>query len=80
MTRKRKKQVREAMQRWRKRHPEKNKAAIESWRQRHPAMMLVRAARRRAKRKGIPCTITWKDITPLPTHCPVLGYRLRYYG
>ncbi len=80
MTPKRNEQVREAMRRWRKRHPQAAKTKTDDWRRAHPAMMLVRAARRRAKRKGIPCTITWNDISPLPSHCPVLGYRLRYYG
>ncbi len=32
-------------------------------------------ARYRAKRRGLPCTITEDDIE-LPTHCPVLGRRL----
>lgn len=32
-------------------------------------------ARFRARRKGLPCTITEDDIT-FPTHCPVLGRKL----
>lgn len=78
MTRKRKKQVREAMRRWRKRHPETFKERTDEWRRAHPAMMLVRSARRRARRKRIRCTITWRDISPLPKICPVFGYRLNY--
>lgn len=34
-------------------------------------------ARTRAKRKGVPCTITIDDVPPIPDTCPVLGIPLR---
>ncbi|MFN3573641.1 MAG: hypothetical protein ACK4TR_08950 [Phenylobacterium sp.] len=37
--------------------------------------MMLRAARSRAKRAGVPCTITVGDIV-IPSHCPVLGIPL----
>lgn len=36
---------------------------------------MLRNARYRAKRDGLPCTITEEDLE-LPSHCPVLGRRL----
>ena len=42
----------------------------------HPAEHMVRRAVARARAKGLPCTITVADITPLPEHCPVLGLKL----
>jgi hypothetical protein len=35
-------------------------------------------ARFRARRDGLPCTITEEDIE-IPTHCPVLGRRLTLF-
>jgi hypothetical protein len=78
MTRKRLAQCNAATKRWQARNPDKRRAAEINWQKKNPAKMLVRAARRRAKGKGIACTITWKDISPLPTHCPVFGYKLNY--
>lgn len=40
-----------------------------------PERMLVQSARQRAKRRGIPFTITMKDIV-IPERCPVLGIPL----
>lgn len=42
----------------------------------HPVEGLLRRAVARARRKGLPCTITIADLTPLPTHCPVFGFEL----
>lgn len=39
---------------------------------------LVKGARQRAKRAGVPCTVEVEDID-LPTHCPVLGRALRSF-
>jgi len=44
---------------------------------RHPARRLVSLARYRAKRNGVPFSLTAEDILPLPTHCPVFGTKLR---
>lgn len=40
-----------------------------------PEVILLAAARCRAKRAGLPCTITQDDIR-IPTHCPALGWPL----
>lgn len=41
---------------------------------------MVYEARRRAKRRGQPCTITTADFD-IPEHCPVLGTKLQHkYG
>ncbi|HWL80116.1 MAG TPA: hypothetical protein VNR89_04125 [Roseomonas sp.] len=37
---------------------------------------LLDAARKRAKRKGLPCTLRRPDIPPIPARCPVLGIPL----
>jgi hypothetical protein len=41
----------------------------------NPVPMMFYAARSRAKRDGIPFTITQKDIA-IPSHCPILGIPL----
>ena len=48
-----------------------------AWCDAHPIDYLLRGARRRAKRKGIPFEITAADIER-PEFCPVLGLRLVY--
>lgn len=40
-----------------------------------PARVMLTAAKARAKRSGLPFTITAADIT-IPTHCPALGIEL----
>lgn len=40
-----------------------------------PRRVMLMGARRRAKRRGLPCTITIEDIV-IPSHCPVLGFPL----
>lgn len=37
---------------------------------------LIRGAKRRAKAKGIPCSISIKDIV-IPEYCPILGLKLK---
>ncbi len=72
------KKARAASKKWQRLNPNKRRAAETNWIKANPAKMLVRAARRRSKRKGIECNITWRDISPLPKFCPVLGLRLQY--
>ena len=38
---------------------------------------MLRRARRRAVDRGLGFNITLKDLLPLPTHCPVFGFKLR---
>jgi len=40
-----------------------------------PAVALVKEARKRAKKRGVPCTITVDDIV-LPKKCPILKIKL----
>lgn len=47
-------------------------------RQCDPAFSMVARSRKGAMTRGLEFTITAKDITPLPTHCPVLGTALDY--
>lgn len=42
-----------------------------------PAAALLNQAKNRAKRKGLPFSITAGDII-VPTHCPVLGLKLAF--
>lgn len=46
-----------------------------AYRKANPEQVLLNAARRRARVKGVPCTITLKDIR-IPDFCPVLGIEL----
>jgi hypothetical protein len=39
------------------------------------ATYLIRLARRRALKQGIPCSLTPEDVV-VPTYCPALGLRL----
>ena len=43
-----------------------------------PFYPIFSSARSRAKKRGIPFTISYEDLLPLPTHCPVLGIELDY--
>lgn len=51
--------------------------AIAEWTQRHPVNTMLKTARERAKRKGVPFHLKTGDIE-LPTHCPVLGMELAF--
>lgn len=69
------------VKRWRQENPEAYKAQREEQyrrrKQKNPIGVLVNGARGRAKRKGVPFTITAADLQQ-PTHCPVLGIELDY--
>lgn len=43
-----------------------------------PEYNFVLRAKVRARDFNRPFSITWKDVSPLPTHCPLLGIKLRY--
>jgi hypothetical protein len=61
---------------WQAKNPEKVRANNVAWRIRNPKKYLLTRARSRAKKQGIPCTITEADIH-IPTHCPALGIELK---
>lgn len=44
------------------------------------AKHMVGSTRRNVKKNGYPHSITYSDILPLPTHCPVFGIELTYGG
>lgn len=46
----------------------------------HKAKRMVSAARVRAKKGGYACSITHKDILPIPALCPVMGTPMRLTG
>lgn len=50
------------------------------WRVNHPLNYLLSLARNRAKAKGIQFNLTVADLGKPPTHCPVLGFTLKYFG
>ena len=57
------------------------RASLELKRRRTPDGWLSRVlhqAQRRAKRDGLPMTLTQADLLPLPTRCPILGIRIDY--
>lgn len=46
------------------------------WQKRSITVVMYNSVRQRAKRDGVPCTITSKDIV-IPKTCPVFGLELR---
>jgi transcriptional regulator with XRE-family HTH domain len=52
------------------------RAKRREWELRTPERAMVSSARIRAKRDGVPCTITFKDAV-IPDRCPVLGITLQ---
>jgi hypothetical protein len=80
------KTIEEKRERWRKyssERYEKSKDSILKKQHRYrkkrddscPAMKLLHGATRRAKERGVPCTITVHDIK-VPDTCPILGIKL----
>lgn len=68
---------------WKRKNPEKVAASFKKWSEAHLReykartvnRSLLRSAKCRAKKRGIPFSITLKDVV-VPTHCPVLGLAL----
>jgi hypothetical protein len=56
--------------------PEKHRDYNRNWSRKNPARQMLINSRQSAKRRGLEHTITLDDIR-IPTHCPVLGYRLQ---
>jgi|ERR1035437_2626603 hypothetical protein len=59
-------------------HPERVAEARRNWRLKSPIKPLLAGARGRAKQRGLVFTVTEADLSPLPTHCPILGTKLSY--
>ena len=71
---------RAAARRWIATHPEQHREKRRTWRYANPVKRLLQTAKDRAKSRGQEFSITEADLTPLPTHCPVLGTELQYGG
>jgi len=73
------KKRREQMRQWRAANPEKAKESTRkaqaAYARRHPKRIMLKAARIRARKKGIPFSITEHDFE-VPEKCPVLGIKL----
>lgn len=80
----------ERSRQYRRRHPERVAAANAAyrianpfhsyiWAINNPEKQLLKSSRGSAKQRGLEHTITLADIT-VPTHCPVLGLKLEFYG
>ena len=51
---------------------------VRTWRQSNPVKKMLQNARYRCGKTGMAFDLVEADLLPLPTHCPVLGTRLRY--
>lgn len=68
-----------ASTRRREANPERHHAEFRSWyEQLPPITRLLRTARKSAAKRGLKFEIEDADLLPFPTHCPVLGIKLRY--
>ena len=72
-------QYRERYSAWYAKNRQKRWDYNKEWIKNHPEVMILQRARRRAKQKGLLCTITLKDIK-IPLRCPVLGILLERQG
>lgn len=71
-------QCREYVKRNRKRIYARNRAYASRKRVDNPMLQSFYQARSRAKKKGIPFTIEYKDLPKAPARCPILGIQLAY--
>jgi hypothetical protein len=60
---------------YREKHPERNRESQRRYSERNPKQAMLRSARNRAAKKGIPFDIEIGDIT-IPKNCPVLDIPL----
>lgn len=70
----------EANRRWAERNPGRLAQACVDWRVKYPARYLLSRTKASAKRRGLAFDLAEADLGSLPTHCPVLGLELAYYG
>lgn len=62
--------------RWRAENPESNKEHHKRWADANLARRSLARAKVRAAQKGIPFSLSFNDLPPVPELCPVLGVRL----
>lgn len=64
-------------------HSERGRAVMLEYNRRYrkanPKQCMLNAARKRARAKGVPCSITLEDFD-IPEHCPVLGLKLQQHS
>lgn len=57
-----------------------SRVASQKWhdanRDHHLISLILNSARYRAKKRGIPFSVTLADVPPIPEFCPILGIRL----
>lgn len=70
-----KKKGNERSKRWRDKNPDKVELARKKFYSENPERNMVYDAKKRAKKRDVPFTITHKDIT-IPEYCPALGIKL----
>lgn len=58
-------------------HAEKQKAQQKQFLKDNPENGLLRLARQRCKKSGVPCTIKIEDIV-IPEFCPIFGFKLEF--
>ena len=59
--------------------PTRARAEFRSWYERLPPLTrLLNTAKKSAEKRGLKFDLTEADLLPMPTHCPVLGIKLRY--
>lgn len=63
---------------WHRDNQEKNNQIKARIRSEHPLWHIFYGARQRARKRRVPFTITFDEIT-WPTHCPILGIELKTY-
>jgi hypothetical protein len=71
-----KEEVRRYFREYRQRNREKTIQLQGEWRKKNPAKTMVSSAKKRAKLKGIPFSITYEDVV-VPDVCPILNIPLR---
>ena len=67
-----------SLKKWQKAHPDYANQQMKHWKANHQERYMINKARFRAKKRGVPCTITGIDVF-IPSFCPVLGVPL-YWG
>lgn len=62
---------------YRRTHPEKHLACIRRYNAANPLHVTLSAAKKRAKKRGVPFDLTVEDLPAQPDNCPHCGIELR---
>jgi hypothetical protein len=66
--------------RWQREHPEATAAIRARYKENHPDVGIYNIMKQRAKRRGVPCTLTFQQVARMVADtpvCPVLGIPLQ---